>query len=76
MVFNCKTLNKNGFMKIDSGDIRGDNSKKNMAPQWSLAPRRRRLCVATGITPIVTMFHWDLPAELDWLDEDGVVKGW
>lgn len=25
-----------------------------------------------GITPVVTMFHWDLPAELDWLDEEVV----
>merc|ERR1711957_932010 len=25
-----------------------------------------------GIQPFVTMFHWDLPKGLDWLDEDVV----
>jgi beta-glucosidase len=27
------------------------------------------LCAA-GIRPVPTLFHWDLPAELDWLDRD------
>lgn len=31
-----------------------------------------RILADRGITPIVTMFHWDLPAELDWLDEEVV----
>ncbi|MGW2819760.1 GH1 family beta-glucosidase [Streptomyces sp. NPDC001443] len=27
------------------------------------------LCAA-GVRPVPTLFHWDLPAELDWLDRD------
>lgn len=25
-----------------------------------------------GITPVVTMYHWDLPEQLDWLDDEVV----
>jgi len=25
--------------------------------------------ISSGITPLVTIFHWDLPDDLDWLDE-------
>ncbi|MFF7328844.1 GH1 family beta-glucosidase [Streptomyces sp. NPDC008150] len=31
------------------------------------------LCAA-GVRPVVTLFHWDLPAALDWLERDTAVR--
>ncbi|MFJ5259657.1 GH1 family beta-glucosidase [Streptomyces sp. NPDC088387] len=31
------------------------------------------LCAA-GVRPVPTLFHWDLPAELDWLDRDTAAR--
>ncbi len=32
-----------------------------------------RLC-ELGITPVVTLYHWDLPRTLDWVDRDTVAR--
>ncbi|MFK4149858.1 GH1 family beta-glucosidase [Streptomyces sp. NPDC004065] len=29
---------------------------------------------AAGVRPVPTLFHWDLPAELDWLDRDTAAR--